>query len=133
MIPAYEDYLPMAKSLSMENMAGLHKELIHEIGNDKDALDLYRELIETATRYAAIRAGWLLWTREERMDRDSSRTSCHNSLIVKFNQLAKYLSLQGRPAAWRNALGYEEDDAYNRKRVGDFGCYLVFINTLAAR
>lgn len=133
MIPVYENYLSMLKSLSLEEMAGLHQELVHEIGNDEDALDLYRELIEKATRYASIRADWMLWTWEEKMERDSSRTACHDSLIVKFNQLAKYLSLQGRDTAWRDALGYEADDACNRKRLGDFGCYLVFINTLAAR
>ncbi len=133
MIPVYEDYLPTPKSLSLEEMAALHQELVREIGHDEDALDLYRELIEKATRYASIRADWMLWTREEKMDRDSSRTSCHNSLIVKFNQLSKYLRLQGHPARWRDILGYEEDDGFSRKRLGDFGCYLVFINTLAAR
>ena len=70
---------------------------------------------------------------EEKMDKDSSRTSCHNSLIVKFNQLARYLKSQGRAAVWRDTLGYEEDNKYFRKRIGDFACYLVFVNSLLAR
>ena len=68
-----------------------------------------------------------------RMERDSSRSSCHNSLIVKFNMLAKYLRIQGKEACWRDELGYEEEDKYYRKTIGDFACYLVFINSISAR
>lgn len=133
MILTYENYLPMQKSLSIEDMIQLHNEMILEIGSDSDALELYDELVETATRYAAFRAKWPLLSKEEKMDTDSSRSACHNSLIVKFNQLARYLKMQGKTAAWRDVLGYEEDDKYYRKRIGDFGCYIVFINSISSR
>lgn len=133
MISTYENYLPMQKSLSLEDMVQLHNEMILEIGFDSDALELYDELVETATRYAAFRAKWPLLSKEEKMDTDSSRSSCHNSLIVKFNQLARYLKMQGKMAEWRDVLGYEEDDKYYRKRIGDFGCYIVFINSISSR
>lgn len=133
MISTYENYLPMKKSLSLEDMVQLHNEMILEIGSDSDALELYDELVETATRYAAFRAKWPLLSKEEKMDTDSSRSSCHNSLIVKFNQLARYLKMQGKMAEWRDVLGYEEDDKYYRKRIGDFGCYIVFINSISSR
>lgn len=133
MISTYEEYLPMEKSLSIEDMVQLHKDMVSEIGNDSDSLELYDELVETATRYAAFRAKWSLLSKEEKMDTDSSRSSCHNSLIVKFNQLARYLKMQGKMAEWRDVLGYEEDDKYYRKRIGDFGCYIVFINSISSR
>lgn len=133
MISTYEDYLPLPMSLSLEEMASLHRDMINEIGNDTDSLELYEELITTATRYMVFRSNWLLWNKEEKMDQDPGRTSCHNSVIVKFNQLARYLKTQSRPAAWRDALGYEEDDKYFRKRIGDFACYLVFVNSILAR
>ena len=94
---------------------------------------MYEELIAVATRYAAIRAGWQQLSREEKMDRDSSRTFCHYSVITHFNMLARYLKMQGKPAKWRDQLEYEEDDKYFRKTIGDFECYLVFINSLCAR
>ena len=56
-----------------------------------------------------------------------------DGLIVKFNQLARYLKMQGRTAAWRDALGYEEDDPYNRKTIGDFGCWIAFVDSVNAR
>lgn len=133
MISTYEDYLPLPMSLSLEEMASLHRDMVNEIGNDTDSLELYEELITTATRYMVFRSNWLLWSKEEKMDQDPGRTSCHNSVIVKFNQLARYLKTQGRPAAWRDTLGYEEDDKYFRKRIGDFACYLVFVNSVLAR
>lgn len=133
MISTYDDYLPMSMSLSLEEMASLHNDIVKEIGNDSDSLELFEELITTATRYMVFRSNWLLWNKEEKMDKDSSRTSCHNSLIVKFNQLARYLKSQGRAAAWRDTLGYEEDNKYFRKRIGDFACYLVFVNSVLAR
>ena len=48
-------------------------------------------------------------------------------------QLADYLREKGLPAAWRNEIGYEAEDKVNRKRCGDFGCYLAFINAINAR
>ena len=120
-------------SLSMEQMRDIHRELLEEIGTDSDAIELYEELIAVVTRYAAIRAGWQQLSREEKMDRDPSRTSCHNSVITHFNMLARYLKMQGKQAKWRDLLGYEEDDKYFRKTIGDFGCYLVFVNSLCAR
>lgn len=133
MISTYENYLPMKKSLSLEDMVQLHNEMILQIGSDSDALELYDELVETATRYASFRAQWPILSREEKQDKDSSRSACHNSLIVKFNQLARYLKMQGKMAEWRDVLGYEEDDKYYRKRIGDFGCYIVFINSISSR
>lgn len=133
MISTYKDYLSLPMSLSLEEMASLHKEIVDDVGNDSDSLELYEELITTATRYMAFRSNWLLWSKEEKLNQDPGRTSCHNSVIIKFNQLARYLNMQGKSAAWRDTLGYEEDNPYFRKRIGDFACYLVFVNSVLAR
>lgn len=133
MISTYEEYLPMSQSLTFEEMVQIHHEMLSEIGNDEDALELYEELLSAANKYSVFRSNWCVWSKEEKMDKDPSRTSCHNSLIVKFNQLARFLRMQGKAAAWRDVLGYEEDDPYCRKRLGDFACYIVFINSVNAR
>ena len=133
MVCTYEEYLKRPKAITFAKMQTIHTEMIAEIGTDVDALELYDELIKIATRYATIRANWLLLSREEKNEQDSSRTSCHNSVIIHFNMLARYLKQQGRTAAWRNELGYEEDDPYNRKAIGDFACYLAFVNGANAR
>ena len=133
MVCTYEEYLKRPKAITFAKMQTIHTEMIAEIGTDVDALELYDELIKIATRYAAIRANWLLLSREEKNEQDSGRTSCHNSVIIHFNMLARYLKQQGRTAAWRDELGYEEDDPNNRKAIGDFACYLAFVNGINAR
>ena len=133
MVCTYEEYLKQSKAITFEKMQIFHAEMLAEIGADTEALELYDELMKVATRYAAIRANWLLLSREEKSEQDSGRTSCHNSVITHFNMLARYLKQQGKAAAWRDKLGYEEDDLYNRKAVGDFACYLAFVNGINAR
>ena len=133
MVYTYEEYLKRPKAITFAKMQTIHTEMIAEIGTDVDALELYDELIKIATRYATIRANWLLLSREEKNEQDSGRTSRHNSVITQFNMLACYLKQQGKTAAWRNELGYEEDDLYNRKAIGDFACYFAFVNGINAR
>ncbi len=133
MVCTYEEYLTQSKAITFEKMQTIHTEMLAEIGADTGSLELYDELMKVATRYAAIRANWLLLSREEKSEQDSGRTSCHNSVITHFNMLARYLKQQGKAAAWRDKLGYEEDDLYNRKAVGDFACYLAYVNGINAR
>lgn len=129
----YEDYLSNQNILTMEEMHELHQEVLTEIQGDEEAGELYEELLAVGNKYAAIRSGWLLLDREERLETDPGRTSCHDSLITHFNMLARYLRQQGKPAEWREKLGYEEDDKYNRKKLGDFACYVAFVNAINSR
>ena len=130
---AFEEYLTEPKAITFNEMQDLHSDMLSEIGNDADAIELYEDLIDTALKYAEIRARWMRLSREEKMDIDPLRTSHHDSLITHFNMLARYLRMQGKQAAWRDRLGYEEDDRFNRKTIGDFGCYIIFVNSLCAR
>lgn len=129
----YDIYLAGSKSLSTSEMAQLHKEMISEIQEDEAAQDLYDEIIKTAIDYVGIRASWAIMTKEEKNERNPKRTECHNMLITKFDALAGYLREHDKAAAWREILGYEEENKYCRKRIGDFACYLAFINGLNTR
>ncbi len=133
-IATFETYCEKPYALTFEQMKKMHNELIEEIGTDSDAIEIYEELLETAVEYAAIRNSWnVLFSREERNEKDPRRTSLHNSVIINFNMLSRYLRMQGKKAEWRDKLGYEEDDRLHRKAIGDFACYLAFINGLCAR
>lgn len=133
-IVTFETYCEKPYALTVEQMREMHNELIEEIGTDPDAVEIYEELLETAVEYAAIRNSWnVLFSREERNEKDARRTSLHNSVIINFNMLSRYLRMQGKKAEWRDKLGYEENDRLYRKTIGDFACYLAFINGLCAR
>lgn len=129
----YENYLKQPLTLTLDTMHSLHESMLSEIGQDTEALELYAELLEKAIVYAAMRAKWVHMDREEKMNQDSLRTSKHNSMITHFNMLARYLHMQGKEAKWRDVLGDENEDKYVRKTIGDFGCYLVFVNSICER
>ena len=133
MMPIYDDYLKEKNSLTFDEMQKIHAAIVSEVGTDEGAVDLYDELVSIAVKYANIRARWALLSKQDKMEQDASRTACHDSVIIKCNKLARYLKTLEKKAAWRDELGDESADPYNRKRIGDFACYLAFINGLNAR
>ena len=133
MILTYEDYLPAPGSLTLEEMQSLHREIKEDAGHDGDALSLYEDLLAAAVKYSESRAYWPLWDWGQKLAEDSVRTSRHDRVIDSFNILARYLRNQGKQASWRDVLGDEKKDPGCRKRIGDFACYLVFIESLNAR
>lgn len=126
----YTEYLKNTDSLTLETMNNMLYEMLSEIETDEDSHELFDELFEKAIKYTEIRAKWNLMNGSERAEADAGRTMCHDSLIVKFNQLAKYLRINGKSAGWRDQLGYDDSD---RKRIGDFAAYIVFVSCLNAR
>lgn len=133
MIRTYEEYLKMPKSINFEECLTIHKMMIDEIGNDEDAIELYDEILEKAVDYVDLRAKWTYMDRQWKMDEDPGRTRKHDALIVKINQLERYLKMQGKETKWRAMLGYTEDDPYNRKVIGDMACFLVYIHSINGR
>ncbi len=129
----YEKYLEMDKCISFEECLALHREMLAEIGSDADALELYKDLIEKATDYIVFRSRWTIRERRWKMDADASRTMKHDAVIIGFNKLARYLQKQGKAASWRDALGYTEEDPSNRRRIGDFSNFLVYVHALNGR
>ena len=100
----YENYLETPKSLTFDQMRELHQKLLKEIENDPVGQELYDELIGEATTYAEIRAKWLRLDRSQKMEQDSFRTACHNSVITHFNMMARYLKTQGKSYSSRNQI-----------------------------
>lgn len=128
----YKDYLQEPKRLTFDEMVRLHETIASEVGTDPEAFGIYQKLIEKATEYANIRARWLSLSQDEKLEQEPSRIFCHDSLIVRFNMLARFLRIQGKTVTWRNILG-GGSDPYTRKRIGDLACFLVFIESLNAR
>ena len=108
-INTFDDYLNEPCALHFDQMKRFHQEMIDEIGMDPKAVELYDDLVSEAGKYAAIRASWQQMSREEKMEKDSRRTSCHNSVITHLNMLARYLKQQDH-AQW-----LEKIEAYKEK------------------
>ncbi len=133
MITTMDEYRKAPRSLTLREMEEIQNQMIADIGTDADALEIYEDILESAVRYLDVRSGWLQLSNEEKAEQDPGRTAFHDSVIVRLNMLARYLRRQGKSAEWRDTLGDEADDPNNRKRIGDFACYLAFVNSLNAR
>ena len=133
MIPTYKDYLPQIHSIDFETCLKVHDMMMESIGDDEDATELYNEIIEKSIEYTSIRAYWTIKDREWKMDNHPARTSRHDSIIIKYDQLARYLKMQGKSTEWRDILGYVEDERKIRKRIGDMLNFLTYIHALNGR
>lgn len=104
---AIEIYSSLAKSVSL--CTNEYKE------------EIVNELIEKAIKYSVVRAKWETWNRETKIKEDEGRTLKHNSVIDAFNILARLIKSEDIDISWRDRLG---DD---RKRIGDFACFLTYM------
>ena len=129
----FDEYAKASNTLSLEQMQQIHIKMMASIDTDPDARELYEAVLNKAITYANMRAQWELMDRERKMDQDSLRTSRHDSLITNLNMLTRFLQMQGKDISWRDELGYTEDDPSLRKTIGDFACYLVFVNAICNR
>ncbi len=129
----YHAYLNATEAIPFEKMCELHQSLQTEVGRDEDTRELYEDLLHAAVDYAAMRAKWSLMTPPERVDNDQLRTALHDAFLLRLDLLARWLKAQGKPAAWRDALGYESENPWRRKSLGDFACCLAFLSALHAR
>lgn len=132
-IPTFKEYESNGTALKLSQFEDILEKIKKAVGKDEDGLDLYKELEEQSVRYANIRAGWHGMAIEEKTGIDGSRTACHDALIVKVHQLKRYLEMNGKDVSWMDELGDVDKDKGNRKRIGDFACYIAFVAGILSR
>ena len=133
MITTYAEYLEKPSVLTFEDMNRLHEALLSALKDVDGGEDVYDKLVRAGTNYIDTRAGWKLMPKPVRKERNDERTARHDAVITALDELADLLEKEGRDISWRKEIGYEKDDKVNRKRCGDFGCYIAFINSINAR
>lgn len=122
----YDKYLKAPDPISFEEAMKIYEEIMKEAPDDNDAFDkAWENAIEKMTAYADLRAHWKITPKPKR-DNDQ-RTIKHDSVIASLNQLAECMKEQNLNAEWREELGYQ------RKRIGDFACYVSLMYGLSAR
>lgn len=90
----------------------------------KDFADI---LIKSAIRYAHIRVEWHFLSHEERAELEDERRIAHDTLISNCDVLARNMKNAGEDYSWRALLGND------RKRIGDFACFVHAITGINAR
>ena len=89
--------------------------------------ELISQFVIKASSYAKTRIDWYVAELENKQDIDSMRTRSHNVFIDYCNILSREMQKQGLDNTWRKQLGND------RKRIGDFACYVVAIVGVRAR
>ncbi len=120
-----DSLIPKA-AMSLEEAADSYRSIIDAVDEtDEDIVYILNMLQEKAVRYSHFRAGWSLKTRQEKIDTDDDRTSAHDAFISALNMMATAEAAPGE--VWRQQLGTD------RKRLGDFACYIALFMALDER
>ena len=125
----YQDYLKEENTLSFQEAETIYNTIIKDATkNDKDFYEHWNDVLAKAIKYANIRAMWhTSFSQTDRIEKDDIRTSAHDSFITNLNMLVRYMESQGKDISWITTLGS------NRKRIGDFACYLAYIYSINSR
>ena len=131
MFNTYADYLkhPAGNILTMEDALRIYTQMTECISKCtlEDKMDFWNDFLKRAAKYTDIRNRWELMSREERIDADAGRTATHDGFITSVNVLSRIAEQEGIDHSWREELG--ED----RKRIGDFGCFVAYITGISNR
>lgn len=124
----YDAFLKMPGALSFEEANRIYDMLVTGAPEQDPEFDIkFQLMLERAEKYAAYRAGWLNKSLPERMEIDEARSRAHDLFIKAKDGLSTYMYEQKLGNDWDDLLGEE------RKRVGDFACYLVYLRSVLAR
>ena len=122
----YENYLKMPDDLEFEQAMKVYEELLEENLEEDEIYDkLWDHALHCMIDYGSLRAHWKITPKTDRSNDD--RTVMHDSVIHSLDELAAYTKEHGKEAKWREELGYQ------RKRIGDFACYVSLIYGVFAR
>lgn len=122
----YDKYLKAPDPISFEEAMKIYGEIVEEAPDGNQAFDeAWDNAIEKMTAYADLRAHWKITPKPQR--NNDQRTVKHDNVIASLDQLAECMKEQNLNADWREELGNQ------RKRIGDFACYVSLIYGLFAR
>lgn len=125
----YENNLKEPDSITIEECEIIYKDIVGQINDKKDgrAEQLFTEMQKCAITYAGIRANWFHLSFSERAAADADRTRKHDLFIKAKDRLAEYMYENKMNIDWDDKLGTQ------RKRIGDFACYMVFLIAVSER
>ena len=94
------------------------------IRNSVDDNDLF---LKKAAEYTYIRNKWEFMSREEKLEADQGRSLTHDSFMTSLKILARIAAKENIDNSWYDELGEE------RKRIGDFACFVSYITGISNR
>lgn len=131
MINTYEGYLnhPAGNILTIDDALKMYTALGESIAkcSTEDKMEFYDDFIKRASKYSTYRCEWKYMSREDKLTEDKYRTSSHDAFIDSLNLLSRLAVAEGIDNSWREELGDE------RKRIGDFACFVAYMTGISSR
>lgn len=131
MINTYEGYLnhPAGNILTIDDALKMYTALGESIAkcSAEDKMEFYDDFIKKALKYADYRCEWEYKSKEDKLTEDKYRTSSHDAFIDSLNLLSRLAAAEGIDNSWREELGDE------RKRIGDFACFVAYMTGISNR
>ena len=139
----YNNYLTIREHITFEQTSKIHEEILETADFTTEGVsEIWKDLIESATKYIATLTEWSYLTKEQKMSKDSSRMMEHNTLINNFIVLERVFKMNSwKSDTWTDQLFLQEDiqkrtrqdETEHKQRIGDFAYYLTFIYAINGR
>ena len=131
---SYSDYLSEnSNAMSVEEADQIYRLLYSQIDpHDEDLVEFFDNVVTRASEYAEMRFKWSMMSFQERVVEDEFRTSKHNAFLNSLSMMRTVLQKKGKTTEWFDMMG-EDIQKTNRKRAGDFACYIVLFRSLGTR
>ena len=111
-----------------ERMDKIYKMLLLATPEDNPEFEIRMgNFIKASVDYSNYRSRWLDMSLIEQNNIEHDRTISHNILIEAKDVLCEYMLDYSMNISWAIQLGDE------RKDIGDFGCYLSYVQAIKAR
>ncbi|MBR6148728.1 MAG: hypothetical protein IKQ44_10310 [Lachnospiraceae bacterium] len=127
----YEEYLDHKAGhiLAIEDAQSIYKRMTDAIAKCEHEAkkELWDDFVQRCFKYTLVRCKWEFMDYQERIDADPGRTRMHDTVIDSIEILARLAKKEGMDTTWRDDLGNE------RKRLGDFACFVTYITGISNR
>ena len=129
MINTYETYLKQPDALKMEDALRIYTEMTECISkcSAEDKMEFWNEFLMNAAEYTNIRNRWETMSLEEKIEQDKSRSLCHEGFMTSLNIISRLAKQEDIDISWWEELGQD------RKRRGDFACFVTYITGISNR
>ena len=123
MINSIHKYEEKEYTLALQDFTKIHDLMLEQLNDERIQLQYY-DVLRSAGEYVVYRQKWNLLNAFQKAMIDDERTEKHDAFIYEMG----LLSDMSNDGTWAEMLDLE-----NRKRVGDFACWLMFVEGINAR
>ena len=125
----YQDFKKEKGVLTFSVCEDIYADLLASLDRtDEMVQEIWSEFVPNCVAYAEVRGSYLTIPRHQRTnDFEAGRSAKHNDVIRNLNSFKRLAEQAGHSTTWFDQ--FQND----RKRMGDFACYVSYVYAVNAR